>query len=174
MQMMQPFCWLNSVVAYCEMSLPQSFCTNTVSKCDEHIILSIILRIQPTDRLGKSDPTRMIRTERTKILPELTPEIIDLKFTRTKNDLYRTQLDPKSTRNWNQPDLTSNPNRTESCRPEMIRAKANPNRMTRLLGLTTDVYGMTEDTKYLWLYGYFLVFVLEANCPSLSLFGHLS
>ena len=47
-------------------------------------------------RYGKSDPIRMTRTERTEILPELTPEIIDLKFTRTENDPYRTKLDPNS------------------------------------------------------------------------------
>ena len=45
-------------------------------------------------RPGKIDPTRVTRTERTEILPKLTPEIIDLKFTRTENDLYRTELNP--------------------------------------------------------------------------------
>jgi len=42
-------------------------------------------------RLDKSDSTQMTRTE---ILPELTSEIIDLKFTWTENDPYRTKLDP--------------------------------------------------------------------------------
>jgi len=36
----------------------------------------------------------MTRTERTEILPELTPKIIDLKLARTENDPYRTKLDP--------------------------------------------------------------------------------
>jgi len=42
--------------------------------------------------VGKSDPTRMSRTKRTEILPELTPEIIDLKFTQTANDPYQTEV----------------------------------------------------------------------------------
>jgi len=37
---------------------------------------------------------KVTRTKRTKILLELTPEIINLKFTRTENDPYQTELDP--------------------------------------------------------------------------------
>jgi len=36
----------------------------------------------------------MTRIERTEILSELTLEIIDLKFSQTKNDPYRIELDP--------------------------------------------------------------------------------
>jgi len=36
----------------------------------------------------------MTPTERTEILPELTPKIIDLKFVRTENDPYRIKLNP--------------------------------------------------------------------------------
>jgi len=36
----------------------------------------------------------MTQTERTEILPKLRPKIIDLKFTRTENDPYRTELNP--------------------------------------------------------------------------------
>ena len=35
----------------------------------------------------------MTRTKQSEILPELTPEIIDLKFTRAENGLYRIELD---------------------------------------------------------------------------------
>ena len=36
-------------------------------------------------RPGKGDPIRMAQVERIEILLKLTPEIIDLKFTRTEN-----------------------------------------------------------------------------------------
>jgi len=49
-----------------------------------------------TVRLGKSDPTRITWTERIEILPKLTPEIIDLKFTQIENDPYRTKLNANS------------------------------------------------------------------------------
>ena len=55
-------------------------------------VYSFFHRIQT--RPGKSNPTRMIRTERIEILPELTPKMIALKFTRTENDPYRTELNP--------------------------------------------------------------------------------
>ena len=42
-------------------------------------------------RYDKSDLTRIIRIE---ILSELTLELIDLKFSQTENDPYRTELDP--------------------------------------------------------------------------------
>ena len=45
-------------------------------------------------RPDKSYPTGMTRNERTKILLELIPEIINLKFTRTENDPYGTELEP--------------------------------------------------------------------------------
>jgi len=99
----------------------------------------------------------MIRTERTEIIPKLTLEIIVLKFTRTKNDPYWTELDPnifyihhfsfqekliepkiswpEVNPNWNRSDPKPNPNRTKMTRPE-----ANPNRMTRLLGLPILVH----------------------------------
>jgi len=44
-------------------------------------------------RPGKNNSTRMTRTERTEMLPELIPEIADLKFSRTENDPHRTKLD---------------------------------------------------------------------------------
>ena len=47
-------------------------------------------KVYALSRSGKSDSTR---TEQTKILPELTSELIDLKFTRIENDPYRTELD---------------------------------------------------------------------------------
>jgi len=39
------------------------------------------------------DPIRMTRPKQTEILPELTPKIIDLKFTRTEKDPYRIEHD---------------------------------------------------------------------------------
>ena len=44
-------------------------------------------------RPSKSDTIRMTSTKRTEILSKLIPEIIDLKFTRTENDPYQTELD---------------------------------------------------------------------------------
>ena len=66
--------------------------------------------------LGNSDLTRIIRTKRIEILPELTHEIIDLKSTRIENDQNIFCLDHFSFQenligsksadsNWNQPEL---------------------------------------------------------------------
>jgi len=105
-------------------------------------------------RPGKSDLIWMTCIERTEILTELTFEIIDLKFTRTKNNRYRTELDPnifclnflfkkslldqksiypKFTRTKTGPTKTGpEPNDVDPKWPNPKLTRSEPNRMTRL------------------------------------------
>ena len=84
----------------------------------------------------------MIRTEQIEILFKLRPEIIDLKFTRTENDPYWTELNPnifflihfsfqekyiEPKINWPETEPTRNRTWTESCWPEMTRSEPEPN-----------------------------------------------
>jgi len=87
----------------------------------------------------------------TEILPDLTPEIIDLKFIRTENDPFRTEFDPNiffliiffsrnhigQKINWSELKMTRPETEPESKHVDtkISQPKANSHRMTRLLGL---------------------------------------
>jgi len=89
----------------------------------------------------------MTRTERTEILPEPRPEISDLKFTRTENDPYWTELNPnfffpksfffsrkvywtKNQLTWNRPDPKLNRLETEH-EPNHVDPKWPDPKLTR-------------------------------------------
>jgi len=141
----------------------------------------------------------MTRTQRTEILPELTPKIIDPKFTQTKNGSYWTELDlnifypnyfsfqkklirqkisrSKVNSNWNWPDPKPNPNQTMLTRNDLNRSQPNPNsnQKTHLPGLVSHythigVRAHTHTHTYMYTYKH----MHQCVCARVSEHVHLS